>query len=81
MKDFVCQIHSHTDIGSGRLYPGDFIDIGCDPGQSNALILDPTIRHDATMNTVIEGIGILDINFVIPSIVIGIDQMGSDKFA
>ena len=81
VEQFVAQVDDQADVGAGRFGPGDFVDTFPHPHNVRFLIFHPAIADDAAVNTVVEGVAIFDVNLVVPAVVVGIDQMFTDKAA
>ena len=81
VEQFVAQIDDQAHVGPSRFGPGNFVDAFANAHDVRLLIFHPAISHDAAVNTVVQSAVVFDVNFVVPAVVIGIDQMFTHKTA
>ncbi|EHM52635.1 hypothetical protein HMPREF9080_02190 [Cardiobacterium valvarum F0432] len=81
MEKAVAEVDDEADIRAGRLGPGDFVAVTTHPGDIDALIFDPAVADDAAMDAVIECLCVFDVDFVVPAVVVGINQVFTEQAA
>ena len=81
VKQFIAEVNDQAHVGTGRFGPGNFVDTFADANDVSLLIFHPTIRDDTAVNTIIQGGAVFNVNFVVPAIIVGINQMFADKTA
>ena len=81
VEQAVAQVHDQAHVSTGWLRPGNFIDALPNTDDVGLLIFHPTVAHQTTVNTVVQGVFVFNVNFVIPAIIVGIYQMFADEAA
>ena len=72
-------VEGEADGSAGRLVQGDLEHLRGDANDVGLLVAHPAPADHAAVDAVVHGAGVLDVELVLPAVVVGVDEVPADE--